>query len=211
MAIPRLPFVFGGGVSTNYTGPEVCEPWDCPSVTVQIPYVDLVQQKIAYREQTFGFARQIGGGAEMYQILEMIWQGVKNEFIELNLPDRALLVQTTLSPGKNESINASDWANIHSYEIILDDATAPNIDKWWGDNDMGKYGYINFTYDNLAKAMPMHWLNSRWNLVQNDVKETNGWSVYLFPNVYGNIIGYGRLLPEPLVYSGTYSGTYPPS
>jgi len=205
----NLPFVFGGGVTTNYTGPAVAEPYDMPVVTAQIPYVDLANQKINYRTVNFAIFRSSLGGFELYQWLELMWENVVNEFSIADLPDRALAVTTTLVPGKNESRDTSVWANMHSFEITLNADAAPNIDKWWGDDDMGKYGYFNPMVNSFSKIMPMTWINSQVSLIRNENKEANGWSAYLFPNVYGAITGYGRLLPEPIIYSGTYSGRYP--
>jgi len=209
--MPGSPFVFGGGVTTNYTGPAVCDPMDFFTLNVEVPYADLAFKKASYRTLQCSVLRAQLGGYELYQTLQYIWQGVVADFQLANLADPNLYAETNLNPGKNESQGNLAWSNMHHYEVLLIDDNAPNIDKWWGDDDMGKYGYFNPMVDNLKKVMPMVWLNSVWNEIPNDYANANSWSCFLFPNLYGIIRGVGKLVPPPLVYSGTYSGVYPPA
>jgi len=139
-------------------------------------------------------------------VLEMIWQGVKNEFLIYNLPDVQLSQIGDLNPGMNIVNDADVFKNFAVVQVIIQQE-GHNIDKWWGSNQFGKYGYFDFL-TGITDRMPFTWVNSQINEFAAP-SYNSGFRCFLFPNVYAQYIAYGRLLPPKIEFSGNISGFYP--
>jgi len=208
--MPKQPIPFGSGIAGYLnTGPDLGGQWEFGVINMQIPYVDYANASFAYRDVDFAFARGVEfGGQEFNNWLELKWGQVVEEFIAANLPDTALQVSQDLQPGMNNSAGFNNWANLHSFNIFLDDSNAPNIDKWWGSNNFGKYGYFNHMIAANA-IMPMTWVNNRACTIIGQPGSADGWQLYLEPNVYGVLLAFGKLLPPDIIFTGSYSGSWP--
>ncbi len=210
MVFPKLGFTTGPGVGTTFTGPDVCQGYQYESVDIVIPFTDPVQNTYNTRTASLSFDTAFNGGSDLFDILDSIWRDVVNEFNIARLDDTGLLVETTLTSGLNQIINSADWTNLNTFHIFLDGSQA-NLDFWWGTSDMAKYGYMNFMNGNQV-YMPMTWLNSLNSIVIAPKQFHNGFQIFLQPGVTGLLVGMGQLIPPPLQWStsGSGSGTYPP-
>jgi len=208
MVKQKLPV--GPAISGYIDGPgDFGGQWEFGTLNCQIPYVNYVTGSYDYRTISFNFARGVEfSGQEFYQWLQLIWQGVVAEFTAADLPDTELRVTQDLKPGMNFSQIDSAWVNLHSFNIFLDDSDAPNIDKWWGSNNMGKFGYFNHLIA-LNAIMPMTWINNRASTIIGQPGTADGWQLFLEPRVFGTLIAFGKLLPPDIIFSGSYSGSYP--
>jgi len=208
--MPKQPIPFGSGIAGYLnTGPDLGGQWEIGAINMRVPYVNKVTGSYDYRDVDFGFTRGVEfGGQEFYNWLELKWGQVVLEFAEANLPDTELRVTQDLKPGMNFSQTEDSWVNLHSFNIFLDDSDAPNIDKWWGSNNFGKFGYFNHLIA-LNAIMPMTWLNNRACTVIGQPGSADGWQIFLEPRVYGTLIAFGKLLPPDIIFTGSYTGSYP--
>lgn len=210
MAGQPLPFVFGGGVSCTYNGPEVCAPFSYEAYEIKVPYWNPVLREIAYNTIPFQRISSQEGGNDLMNYVGMLWEVVSAKFAAYNLTDPMLSITTLLTEGLNESPLGEAHANQMKADITLI-STDPNIDKWWQTKDFGKFGYFCWQDDVFRhNDMPVQWINTELSAFQAQ-QPKNGWRVFLQPKCWGVIKTYGRLLPPPITWSGGGSGSYPPT
>lgn len=209
MAVPKQPFVSGPGVSTIYTGQNICQNLEYVSPTFVIPYIDPVLLKVSFRETLVPIMVAEEGGSELQTFVVNLWESVVSSFNSNPTPDLELFAVLNLNPGLNETPIGIDWHNLPFAHVSLSQV-AGFIDHWWNLQDFGKYGFLNVKDVGFTNRMPVQFINSMENAFFN-AGPVRGYRVLLQPECYGVLTAYGKLIPPPITWSGggIASGSYP--